>query len=154
MLMLTILTSVGIAKAQNGNYAQVNRLNMYYETHGEKSDKQPIILLHGAYATLSLWGDFLTELSKSRQVVALDFQAHGRTADIDRPITYENMAYAILGSMILYVFVTMLGIHSGLNYVAGRTATLASLGTVFNLCVGIAICMTSKVSNRGAFQLQ
>jgi hypothetical protein len=69
-------------------------------------------------------------------------------------MTYENMVYALLGAVILYVFVSMLGIHAGLNYVAGRTATLASLGTVFFLCVGIAICMTIMVSFRGAFQLQ
>ena len=69
-------------------------------------------------------------------------------------MTYENMVYAMLGAVILYVFVSMLGIHAGLNYVAGRTATLASLGTVFFLCVGIAICMTIMVSFRGAFQLQ
>ncbi|QDV87871.1 ABC transporter permease subunit [Planctomycetes bacterium TBK1r] len=69
-------------------------------------------------------------------------------------MTYENMVYAMLGAAILYVFVSMLGIHAGLNYVAGRTATLASLGTVFFLCVGIAICMTIMVSFRGAFQLQ
>jgi ABC-type Na+ efflux pump permease subunit len=69
-------------------------------------------------------------------------------------MTYENMVYAILGAAILYLFVTVLGLHSGLNYVAGRTATLASLGTVFFLCVGIAICMTIMVSFRGAFQLQ
>ena len=69
-------------------------------------------------------------------------------------MTYENMVYVILGAIILYVFVTMLGLHSGLNYVAGRTAILASLGTVFFLCVGIAICMTIMVSFRGAFQLQ
>ncbi len=69
-------------------------------------------------------------------------------------ITIENTCYVILGSLTLYVFVTMLGIHAGLNYVAGRTATLASLGTVFFLCVGIAICMTIMVSFRGAFQLQ
>jgi len=69
-------------------------------------------------------------------------------------MTFENMAYAVLGSAVLYVFVTMLGVHSGMNYVAGRTATLASLGTVFFLCVGIAICMTIMVSFRGAFQLQ
>lgn len=69
-------------------------------------------------------------------------------------MTYENMVYAMLGSAILYVFVSVLGIHSGMNYVAGRTATLASLGTVFFLCVGIAICMTIMVSFRGAFQLQ
>ena len=69
-------------------------------------------------------------------------------------ITYENMVYVIAGAVVLYFFVTMLGIHAGLNYVAGRTATLASLGTVFFLCVGIAICMTIMVSFRGAFQLQ
>ena len=69
-------------------------------------------------------------------------------------MTVENTVYAVIGGLVLFVFVTMLGIHSGLNYVAGRTATLASLGTVFFLCVGIAICMTIMVSFRGAFQLQ
>lgn len=69
-------------------------------------------------------------------------------------MTMESMRYAILAGIGLYVFVTMLGVHSGLNYVSGRSATLASLGTVFFLCVGIAICMTIMVSFRGAFQLQ
>ncbi|MCD0458411.1 hypothetical protein [Roseiconus lacunae] len=69
-------------------------------------------------------------------------------------MTVENTVYAVLGAIVLYLFVTMLGIHSGMNYVAGRTATLASLGTVFFLCVGVAICMTIMVSFRGAFQLQ
>ncbi|EKK02320.1 hypothetical protein RBSH_02356 [Rhodopirellula baltica SH28] len=69
-------------------------------------------------------------------------------------MTIENMVYTLLGGFALIVFVSMLGIHSGLNYVSGRTATLASLGTVFFLCVGIAICMTIMVSFRGAFQLQ
>ena len=69
-------------------------------------------------------------------------------------MTMESMRYTILAGLGLYLFVTMLGVHSGLNYVSGRTATLASLGTVFFLCVGIAICMTIMVSFRGAFQLQ
>lgn len=69
-------------------------------------------------------------------------------------MTFENMVYAILGAAFLYVFVTMLGIHAGLSYVASRTATLVSLGTVFFLCVGIAVCMTIMVSFRGAFQIQ
>ncbi|WP_302119107.1 ABC transporter permease [Allorhodopirellula heiligendammensis] len=69
-------------------------------------------------------------------------------------MTLESMQYALVAAIGLYVFVTTLGIHSGLNYVSGRTATLASLGTVFFLCVGIAICMTIMVSFRGAFQLQ
>ncbi|KAA1260587.1 ABC-2 family transporter protein [Rubripirellula obstinata] len=69
-------------------------------------------------------------------------------------VSVENACYLILGSLLLNVFVAMLGIHSGLNHVASRAATLASLGTVFFLCVGIAICMTIMVSFRGAFQLQ
>ena len=73
---------------------------------------------------------------------------------INNVMTVESAVFSILGAFVLYIFVVMLGIHSGLNYVAGRTATLASLGTVFFLCVGIAICMTIMVSFRGAFQLQ
>ena len=69
-------------------------------------------------------------------------------------ITIENTCFVVLGALLLYLFVTMLGIHSGVSYVASRTAILASLGTVFFLCVGIAICMTIMVSFRGAFQLQ
>ncbi len=69
-------------------------------------------------------------------------------------MTFENMSYVIFSAITLYVFVAMLGLHSGLNYVSGRTAILTSLGTVFFLCVGIAICMTIMVSFRGAFQLQ
>lgn len=69
-------------------------------------------------------------------------------------VTVENSIYAILGAAVLYIFVATLGIHCGLTYAIGRTATLVSLGTVFFLCVGIAICMVIMVSFRGAFQLQ
>ncbi len=69
-------------------------------------------------------------------------------------MSFESMAYAILSTLILFNFAIMLGLHCGLNYVSGRTAILNSIGTVFFLCVGIAICMTIMVSFRGAFQLQ
>jgi ABC-type transport system involved in multi-copper enzyme maturation permease subunit len=69
-------------------------------------------------------------------------------------MTIENTVIAILSGLVLYIFVATLGIHCGLTYAAGRTATLVSLGTVFFLCVGIAICMVIMVSFRGAFQLQ
>src|SRR2546427_278659 len=74
--------------AQTG-YAPVGDLNMYYEVHGQG---RPTILLHGAYMTIDLMGPILPGLAKSRQVIAIEQQAHGRTADIDRPITYEQMA--------------------------------------------------------------
>lgn len=70
-------------------YAPVNGLQMYYEVHG---DGEPLILLHGAYATTSMWGPILELLAQQHQVISVDLQGHGRTADIDRPIRYETMA--------------------------------------------------------------
>jgi pimeloyl-ACP methyl ester carboxylesterase len=70
-------------------YASVNDLQMYYEVHG---DGPPLILLHGAYMTADAFGPLLPGLAGIRQVVVPEMQAHGRTADVDRPITYEQMA--------------------------------------------------------------
>lgn len=75
--------------AQQGDYAPVNGLEMYYEVHGEG---EPLLVLHGAYMTIEGWGEVLPRLAAGRQVIAAEMQAHGHTADIDRPITYEGMA--------------------------------------------------------------
>src|SRR4028119_735220 len=75
--------------ASKGNYAEVNGLNMYYEIHGTG---QPLVLLHGAYMTIDLMGEVVPALAETRQVIAVDLQGHGRTADIDRPLRYELMA--------------------------------------------------------------
>ena len=72
-----------------GNYAEVNGLNIYYEIHGTG---QPLVLLHGAYMTIDLMGEIVPALAESRQVIAVELQGHGRTADIDRPLSYELMA--------------------------------------------------------------
>ena len=70
-------------------YAPVNDLDLYYEIHGEG---RPTLLLPGAYMTADSMAPLLTPLARTRQVIAVDPQGHGRTADIDRPITYEAMA--------------------------------------------------------------
>ena len=70
-------------------YATVNGLEMYYELHGEG---RPLLLLHGAYMTIEMMEPLLSGLAGMRQVIAVEQQGHGRTADIDRPITYEQMA--------------------------------------------------------------
>jgi pimeloyl-ACP methyl ester carboxylesterase len=63
---------------------------MYYEIHGEG---QPFVLLHGAFSAIGTsFGKFLAPLAKARQVIAFELQGHGRTADIDRPLTLEGMA--------------------------------------------------------------
>jgi len=72
-----------------GNYAEVNGLRMYYEIHGTG---EPLVLLHGAYMTIGAMGPIVPGLAETRQVIAVELQAHGHTADIDRPITYEQMA--------------------------------------------------------------
>jgi pimeloyl-ACP methyl ester carboxylesterase len=71
-------------------YASVNGLQMYYEIHGEG---QPLVLLHGAFSGIGTsFGKIIPGLSRSRKVVAFELQAHGRTADIDRPLTVEGLA--------------------------------------------------------------
>ena len=70
-------------------YAPVNGLNLYYEIHGTG---KPLILLHGGLGATEMFDDVMPALSKDRQVIAVDLQAHGRTADIDRPLSYDAMA--------------------------------------------------------------
>jgi pimeloyl-ACP methyl ester carboxylesterase len=72
-----------------GSYAPINGLNLYCETHGAG---QPLILLHGGLGLTGMFGDVLPLLAQNRQVIAVDLQAHGRTADIDRPLRLELMA--------------------------------------------------------------
>lgn len=70
-------------------YAEVNGLRMYYEVHGTG---RPLVMLHGAYMTVDTIGPILPRLAETRRVIAAEMQGHGRTADVDRPITYEGMA--------------------------------------------------------------
>src|SRR5918994_3591261 len=70
-------------------YAPVNGLQMYYEIHGRG---EPLVLVHGAFGARDQWGSILSTLAEDHQVIAVDLQGHGRTADVDRPITYEQMA--------------------------------------------------------------
>lgn len=73
------------AHETKGQYATVNGLKMYYETHGTG---QPLVLLHGSFS----WATTYPPLSQGRQVIAIDMQGHGRTADINRPFSFEQMA--------------------------------------------------------------
>ena len=72
-----------------GHYAQVNGINLYFETHGSG---RPLILLHGGLGSGEMFGPILPALAGRHQVIAPDLQGHGRTADIDRPIDIRFMA--------------------------------------------------------------
>ena len=76
-------------REDRGNYAEVNGLNMYYEIHGTG---RPLVALHGVYMTVERMGEVVPSLAETRQVIAVELQGHGHTADIDRPLSYEQMA--------------------------------------------------------------
>jgi pimeloyl-ACP methyl ester carboxylesterase len=67
----------------------VNGMKMYYEVSGSGS---PLVVLHGSYMNIPDMGTIIPKLARMHQVYALEFQGHGRTTDIDRPITYQNLA--------------------------------------------------------------
>jgi len=83
------MTSDPPTPIQSG-YAPINGLQMYYEIHG--SGGVPLLLLHGSLGSLEMFRPLLPALTQNRQVIAVDQQAHGRTADIDRPLRYEQLA--------------------------------------------------------------
>ena len=84
-----LLIASGVADAQAGRRANVNGMRMYYEVSGSGS---PLVVLHGGYMNIREMGTIIPKLARTHQVYALEFQGHGRTTDIDRPITYANLA--------------------------------------------------------------
>ena len=75
--------------AVKGQRVQVNGIRMYYEVSGQG---EPLIVLHGAYMNIPSMGAIIPRLAKTHRVYALELQGHGRTTDINRPITYSNLA--------------------------------------------------------------
>ena len=81
-------------------YASVNGINLYFERHGKG---EPLILLHGGLGTIdAIFGRLLPALATQREVIAVELQGHGHTADTGRPMSYEAMAddVAALVSML------------------------------------------------------
>jgi pimeloyl-ACP methyl ester carboxylesterase len=95
ILLLVALLSTGMsvqAQQPTTGYAPVNGLRMYYEIHGTGRGA-PLVLLHGSFLTISNnWTGWIAGLATTRRVIAVEMQGHGRTADIDRPFSYESLA--------------------------------------------------------------
>ena len=91
IVMTIFLTSTASAQQKPiTGYAPVNGLKMYYEIHGSG---EPVVLLHGAFMALTdEWVEWINELAKTRKVIAIEMQGHGRTADIKRDMTVENLS--------------------------------------------------------------
>jgi len=88
-VIFSCLTINGFSQTKTG-YAQVNGLKMYYEVYGSG---KPLLLLHGAFNSINMaFSQLIPVLSKTRQVIAVELQGHGRTNDIDRAFSFESMA--------------------------------------------------------------
>lgn len=75
-------------------YTKVNGVTMYYEMYGQKNDKPPLLLLHGSHMNIQLsFAELIPKLAKHRQVIGVEIQGHGHTADVEgRPLTYQQIA--------------------------------------------------------------
>src|SRR5262245_3580700 len=90
-LLTMLLPAAALAQQKpTTGYAPVNGLEMYYEVHG---NGEPVVLLHGSFMTVTNnWTGWIGELSKTRKVITVEMQGHGRTADIQREFSYESLA--------------------------------------------------------------
>ncbi len=79
------------------SYADVNGVRMYYE---ERGSGQPLILVHGGLGAGDMYGPILEILAEGRRVITPDLQAHGRTADVDRPLRYESLGDDLAGLIV------------------------------------------------------
>ena len=103
LLIITIHSFiVSQSYGQNGKpaksgYAPVNGIKIYYEVYGEG---KPIVLLHGAFYTIEMnWGQLIPELSKTRKVIAIEFQGHGHTPFSERKLDIATLADDVAGVM-------------------------------------------------------
>ena len=92
---LIVVRSFSQTKPSQSGYAPVNGLKMYYEVYGEG---KPLVLLHGSFMSIDMtFSQLIPELSKTRKIIAVEFQGDGRTADIERPFSAENFADDVAG---------------------------------------------------------
>ena len=77
------------ANRPTSGYAPVNGIELYYEIHGSG---KPLVLLHGGFGSIEMFGPVLPALAEGRQVIGVDLQGHGRTLPFDRPMTFANLA--------------------------------------------------------------
>ena len=75
-------------KPTSSGYAEVNGINLYHEVYGQG---EPLVLIHGGLTTIGEMDGWVQALAKTRQVIAVEMQGHGRTADTDRPMSFATL---------------------------------------------------------------
>lgn len=97
IITLMVLQSNGQIKPASSGYVPVNGIKVYYQVYGQG---KPIVLLHGAFMTIETnWGKLIPELSKTRKVIAIELQGHGRTPYSDRKLSHATLASDVEGVM-------------------------------------------------------
>ena len=126
-----LFAAAALAEAQGtGARVKVNGMQMYYEVSGAG---EPLVVLHGAYMNIPSMGAIVPQLAKTHKVYALELQGHGRTTDIDRPITYQNMADDVAAFMDAVsvpkadVFGYSMGAGAGLQFAIRHPARVNKL---------------------------
>lgn len=84
------------AAAVTGAYAEVEGLRIYYQAQG-RGEGPALVMLHGGLMTLEAWGPILPALAARRRVLALELEGHGRTVDLERPLSLAQMARDVGG---------------------------------------------------------
>jgi len=123
--------SPSITSPARSGYADVNGLHLYYEIYGSGT---PLVLLHGGMLTIELsFGSLIPTLAHTHQVIGVELQGHGRTADIDRDITPAALAGDIvalldhLGVERAHVFGHSMGGAVGLELAISHPTRVRSL---------------------------
>lgn len=128
-----------------GKYADVNGLKMYYEIHGEGF---PLVLIHGGGSTLeTTFGRILPTLAKTHKVIAVEMQAHGHTADVDRAFSFEQDADDI-AALLKYLKIAKADIFGFSN---GASTTL-QIAIRHPQIVNKIIVASTMYKKDGAFQ--
>jgi len=119
------------------SYANVNGVSMYYEEHGEGD---PLVLLHGGLGSVEMFASLRPAVGDGRRTIAVDFQCHGRTADIDRPLRPEYLADDVaalieqLGAAPADVLGYSLGAEAALRLAIQRPALVRRLVLISTPC--------------------
>lgn len=125
-----LITGTMTAAPATGRRVPVNGMQMYYEVSGSG---HPLIVLHGAYMNIPMMGKIIPQLAKTQRVYALELQGHGRTTDINRPITYQNLADDVsafmdaVGLKNADVFGYSMGAMTGLQFAIRHPAKINRL---------------------------
>src|SRR5215212_6093765 len=110
------MTSVSASNSARSGYAPVNGLHLYYEIYGDPTIGVPLVLLHGGGSTIGTnFARVIPLLEKHRQLIAVEFQAHGHTRDVDRPFSFAQDADDV-AALLRYLHVPkadLLGFSNG-----------------------------------------